>query len=292
MVLVLDGNFTVYEGIMKYFLTIFFVFLINLVIYSQAEIVLITHNNYLIGGTQNGKWLTEAEVLTNIKKPTKFFGFDSFKSEKPSDIYGTISEQMGCGAYFFYFGEIAEVPQEVSFDASLKPILAIGANAKWNPLPRMPKKIALTDKTYQKIALDFLKTKGMKINSVKLENIVSIDLEGDGTDEIFIEATNYKNKNGEIHSTARAGEYSFVLMKKIINGKPKNLLIAGEFNPKKPEIDDYISEFDVSAFADLNGDGKMEVILTGLYSYGGESTEIYESDKNILKEVLSFECGD
>lgn len=277
---------------MKYFWTVVLFFLFNLGIYSQNGVVVIAHSNYLIGGTQNGKWLTEAEVLTNIKKPTKFIGFDSFKNEKPSDIYGTISEQMGCGAYFFHFGEIAEVLKEVSFDESLKPILAIGANAKWNPLPRMPKKIALTDKTYQKIALDFLKTKGMKNKSVKLENAFSIDLEGDGTDEVFIEATTYKDKNGEIDSTARAGDYSFVLMRKLIKGKAKNFLIAGEFNPKKPEIEDYISEFDLSAFADLNGDGKMEVILKGLYSYGGMSTEIYESDKNTLKEVLSVECGD
>lgn len=166
---------------MKYFFAIIAVLLLNFGVYSQDEIVLITHNNYLVGGTQNGKWLTETEVLPNIKKPTMFIGFDSFKNEKPSDIYGTISDQMGCGAYFFHFGETAEVPEDVSFDQSLKPILAIGANAKWNPLPRTPKKISLTDKTYQKIALDFLKTKGMKINSVKLENAFSIDLEGDGT---------------------------------------------------------------------------------------------------------------
>jgi len=277
---------------MKYLLTLGLVLLFNLGIYSQVGVVLITHNNYLVGGTQNGKWLKDTEVLTNIKKPTKFIGFDSFKNEKSSDIYGTISEQMGCGAYFFYFGETAEVPKDVSFDESLKPILAIGANAKWNPLPRMPKKISLTDKTYQKIALDFLKTKGMKIKSVKIENIFSIDFEGDGTDEIFIEGTNYKDENGEIGSPARAGNYSFVLMRKVINGKAKNFLIAGEFNPKKPEIEDYITEVDLSAVADLNGDGKMELILKSTYSYGGMSSGIYEVDNAKLKEVLSIECGD
>ncbi len=81
-------------------------------------------------------------------------------------------------------------------------------------------------------------------------------------------------------------------MRKVINGKAKNFLIAGEFHPKKPEIEDYISEFDLSAVADLNGDGRMELILESIYSYGGMSTEIYELDKNTLKEVLSVECGD
>ncbi len=120
----------------------------------------------------------------------------------------------------------------------------------------------------------------------------SIDLDGDGIEEIFLEATNLKDKNGEIGGTARAGDYSFVIMRKIIDGKPKDLLIGGEFHPKKPIDPDYITEFDLSAVADLNGDGKMEVILNNIYSYGGESSEIYELEKNVLKNVLSVECGD
>ena len=276
---------------MKHFLTLSLVLLFNLAIYSQAEVVLITHNNYLVGGTRNAKWLKEAEVLTNIKKPTKFIGFDSFINTKPSEIYGTF-DVLGCGANYFYFSKTAKIPENVFGDDSLKPILAIGANANWNPLPRVPKKLDRTIKNYQKIALDFLRTKGIVAKIIKLENAFSIDLEGDGMDEIFIEATTYKDKNGEIGGTARAGNYSFVLMRKIINGKPRNFLIGGEFHPKKPKIEDYISEFDLSAFADLNGDGKIDVILHNLYSYGGESTEIYELEKNTLNKVLSVECGD
>ncbi len=277
---------------MKYVLAIVVILLLNLGIYSQDGIVLIAHNNYLVGGTQNGKWLKETEILSNTKKTAKFIGFDSFKNTKPSKIYGT-SDVMGCGANYFYFGSTAKVPENVFGDDSLKPILAISATANWNPLPRMPKKLDSANKTYQKIALDFLTTKGLKTKSVKLENAFSIDLEGDGSDEFFLEATSYKGKSGELNfASARAGDYSFVLMRKIINGKAKDFLIEGEFSPKKPAVEDYISEFDVSAFADLNGDGKVEVILKGLYSYGGESTEIYESGKNGLKKVLSVECGD
>lgn len=276
---------------MKYFLTLSLVLLLNLGIYPQSEIVLIAHNNYLAGGTQNGKWLTQMEVTKSFGKPEKFIGFDSFNNTKPYGVYGTLGEQ-GCGADFYYFGKTPSIPESFFDDSSLKPILAIGASAKWNPLPRVPKKLDRTNKIYQKIALDFLKTKGMSIKNVKLENVFSIDLEGDGTDELFLEATNYKDKKGQISLTARAGNYSFVLMQKIIKGKAKNFLIEGEFHPKKPEDEDYITEFDLSAFADLNGDGKIEVILRGSYSYGGVSSEIFELEKNTLKNVLSVECGD
>ena len=276
---------------MKYLLTLGLSLLLNTGFYSQDKIVLIAHNNYLVGATQNGKWLKDEDNLTEFGKPVKFIGFDSFKNAEPSQIYGTLG-QTGCSASVFYFGETAKVPENIFADDSLKPILAIGANANWNPLPRVPKKLDPANKTYQKIALDFLKTKGIKTKNVKFENAFSIDLEGDGSDEIFLEATNYKDENGEIGSPARAGNYLFVLMRKIIKGKPQNILIGGEFHPKKPEIADYVTEFDLSAFADLNGDGKMEVIIYGLYSYGGESTEIYELEKNVLKNVLSVKCGD
>ena len=277
---------------MKCFLVIFSVLLFSVEIYAQSDAVLIAHNNYLVGAAKNGKWLKDTDVPNNFGKPSKFIGFDSFKvGEKPSAIYGTLGE-LGCGANLFYFSQSAKFPENVFADDTLKPILAIGANANWNSLPRTVQKIAVTNKTYQKIALDFLKMKGMNAKNIKIENAFSIDLEGDGADEIFLEATTYKDKNCEISGTAKRGDYSFVMMRKIIGGKPKNFLIEGEFHPKKPEFEDYISEFDLSAFADLNGDGKMEVILEGLYSYGGVSTEIYESDNTKLDKVLSVECGD
>lgn len=277
---------------MKTFSIVFSILIFGLGIFAQDGAVLIAHNNYLIGAARNGKWLKDTEIPNDFGKPSKFIGFDSFKNgEKPFEIYGTLG-QTGCNANQFYFGKSAKAPENVFADDTLKPILAIGANANWNPLPRTPQKIAVTNKTYQKIALDFLRTEIISAKNVKLEKAFSIDLEGDGKDEIFLEATTYKSKKDEISGTAKRGDYSFVMMRKIIGGKPKNFLIEGEFHLKKPEFEDYVSEFDLSAFADLNGDGKMELILEGLYSYGGVSTEIYEIEKNILKEVLAVECGD
>lgn len=276
---------------MKYFSAMLFFLLFSFGIYAQNDVVMISHNNYLVGAARGGKWLKDTEVPNEFGKPSKFFGFDPFKNEKPSEIYGTLG-QLGCNANLYYFSESPKTPENVFDETTLKPILAIGANAKWNPLPRTAKKILLTDKTYQKIALGFLKTKKINVKTIKLENAFSIDLEGDGTDEIFLEATTFKDKNGDFNWFERAGNYSFVMMRKTIGGKAKDFLIEGDFYRRKEAEDGYFSEYDLSGFADLNGDGKMEVILEGFYSYPGVSTEIYESDKNALKRVLSVECGD
>ncbi len=277
---------------MKTFTIILTILLFNIGLFAQENVVLIAHNNYLIGGTQNGKWIKDIDVsAANLKKTSKFFGFDPFKNEKPSEMYGTF-DHLGCSADLFYFGKTSNTPENIFDDeTTLKPVLAIGANANWNPLPRIARKIASGNKTYQKIALDLLRTKGLNVRSVKLENVFAVDLEGDGKDEIFLEATTYKNKNREISGSARRGDYTFVLMRKIVAGKPKTFLIKGEFHTRKP-ADDYLTETDLSAFADLNGDGKMEVILEAIYSYGGVSTGIYELDKTNLREALFVECGD
>lgn len=270
---------------------VFSIVLFSFGLFAQESVVLIAHDNYLVGGTQNGKWIEGTKIPTSFGKTEKYLGLDSFKNEKPFELFGTMGET-GCGAHYFYFGKTTEVPESIYDDSTLKPILALGANAAWNPLPRTARKIAVSDKIYQKIALDFLKTKKIIVKNIKLENAFSVDLEGDGKDEIFLEATTYKDKNGDISGTWKRGDYSFVMMRKTIGGKAKDFLIEGEFHPEKPEAEDYVSEFDLSAFADLNGDGKMEVIIGGLYSYAGNSTEIYESNKNALKKVLSVECGD
>jgi hypothetical protein len=276
---------------MKYFLTLLFLLSFNFGIRAQNDIVLISHNNYLVGAAQSGKWIKDADVAAQSGKSAKYLGFDSLKNEKPFEIFGITGEKGG-GANYFYFGKTAKTPESIFDETTLKPTLAIGANANWNPLPRAAKKLAVTNKIYQKIALDFLKTKGMTAKTIKLEKAFSVDLEGDGADEIFLEATTNTDKNGEFTWFERAGNYSFVMMRKIVGGKPKDFLVEGNFNPRKEPDEGYHIEYDLSAFADLNGDGKLEVIVEGTYSYAGTSTEIYESDKNVLKKVLSVECGD
>lgn len=277
---------------MKIFSIAVSILLFCLGIYGQDGAVLIVHNNYLVGAAQNGKWIKETDVAPNFGKTEKYLGFDSLKNKKSFEIFGT-SGETGCGARQYYFGKTNKIPENIYDDTTtLKPILAIGANANWNPLPRTATKIGLTNKTYQKVALGFLRTKGIIAKTIKLERAFSVDLEGDGSEEIFLEATVNTTKNGDLVWMERAGNYSFVMMRKMVGGKPKDFLVEGNFNPRKEPVEGYHVEYDLTAFADLNGDGKLETVVEGTYSYAGTSTEIYESDKNALKEVLAVECGD
>ena len=60
-----------------------------------------------------------------------------------------------------------------------------------------------------------------------------MDLDGDGEDEVLINATNYfSRKMMRSHGHARHGSYSIVLLRRVVAGKVETELIAGEIHAK------------------------------------------------------------
>ena len=276
---------------MKHIIIFFIILILTSSIFSQNELVTIAYENGLVGGTQNGKWLDAEEVKKMYKNPTKFIGFNSLKYKKTDTIYGTIGETNGCGTYPIHFAK-QPVKKDTSdynfyYNLGIKPILAISSNAKWNPIPRVPKKINAKTKTFKKVVRGILKSKRLKTNKIYLKKAFQVDIDGDGIDEQFLEATSYK---GKYVGDAKKGSYfSFVLMRTFENGKPKNVLIQSEF--LKEEQEDK-TRFHLVGIADLNGNGKMEIIIYNYYSYPGTTTEVFEIKNNKAKSVLFIECGD
>ncbi|HMJ06205.1 MAG TPA: hypothetical protein VK474_08100, partial [Chthoniobacterales bacterium] len=83
-------------------------------------------------------------------------------------------------------------PETRSIKLSKKPegaLMAIAAS--WNPLPRVPREADVTQAVYITAVREFLGAHGLKAPEVKVTRIVRIDLDGDGEDEVLINATNY-----------------------------------------------------------------------------------------------------
>jgi hypothetical protein len=177
---------------------------------------------------------------------------------------------------------------------SLKPDKgAIALAAPWNALPRKPRVMDTTQAVYVDAVRDFLKTKGIKEPKVKIEKILRVDLDGDDEEEVLISATNYFSKDS-VPMRSPAGSYSMVLLRRVVAGKVETQLVEGEFYPKA-----YVSDeasfnaqnvYKVIAVLDLNGDGKMEVVVVSSY-YEGEATTIYRCDPKKIEELLSVSCG-
>ncbi len=234
---------------------------------------------YLLGGSKNGKWLTAETAAPLIKKETKMVLIDVKGIIKGGGILTDTGEEYG----------VCSENKVMRLEPEIKSGIAVGDNAKWNLVPRIPKSIAVTDKSYAKIAADFLKTKGIAKTKIKLDQIVQIDLEGDGRMEIIITGNFYKKGMTEEQS---ANDYSFAIVRKIVKGRAQNILLEGDFfTAKFLRSGEYgpPNEREIAAVADLNGDGRMEIVLDTFY-YEGNSKRVFEMKDDKPLKVLETEC--
>ena len=106
---------------------------------------------------------------------------------------------------------------------------------------------------------------------------------------VLLSATNYEAEENSAPTSAQAGNYSLVLLRQSRGGKVETRLVAGEFY-KKADTSNTPYVYRVTAILDLDGDGKMELVLTSNY-YEGGTTTIYSYTPSSIKKMVSVSCG-
>ena len=242
-------------------------------------------SGYLFGAISDGKWIKSDETAKLIGDETTYrvYGLTQAlgdaKGDKPKPADGPCEETL----------EVLLSPKPE------QGVIAIAA--PWNALPRKPKVIDTTQKTYVDAVREFLRTKKIDQSKVKIDNIVRVDLDGDGEEEVLISATNYFRKDDSVPMRSPAAGYSMVLLRRMVAGKVETQLIVGEFYPKayskaaqEKGRFDAPNAYKMIATLDIDGDGKMEVVIHSNY-YEGEETTIYRCDLKKSEALLSVACG-
>jgi hypothetical protein len=221
---------------------------------SELHPIVAVEFGYFFGATANGKWIKAEDAAKSIPDETTY------------RIYG-LTESLGETKGGKPKAE--DLPCEETLWVSLSPKPdegVIALNAPWNALPQKPRIADTTQQVYIDAVRDFLNTKGIKEPKVNIDNIVRVDLDGDGEDEVLISATNYFRKDESVPMRSPAGGYSIVLLRRVVAGKVETQLTVGEFYPKAyPKAAPEEGRFDapnaykVIATLDLDGDGKMEI---------------------------------
>lgn len=163
-----------------------------------------------------------------------------------------------------------------SGDPFSEPIIGI-----FDPGGKPPKAeiISPDDDTCRKIARDFLKGRGIKgkdLRDMFVSQIVKVDLEGDGVDEVFISVQSSENYLSDFWSKESGALYSYLLMRKLVNGKPQIFVLYGEQFRESGDAD-FTMLFKVAGFWDLDRDGVLEIVVSGEY-YEGFGLGIYSFD--------------
>lgn len=158
-------------------------------------------------------------------------------------------------------------------------------------MPRILQTLSNNSPVYRKLVADVLKKHGIKPN-VQIMQVLRVDLEGDGSDEVLISATNqkgYESSPGSVNSRSLANEYSILFLRKVVGGRVVTQMLDEEYFTKDmhfnaPDI------FTIAGVWDLNGDGRMEIVTFDRY-YEGDGTTVYEMRNHRATKVLYSGCG-
>ncbi len=176
----------------------------------------------------------------------------------------------------------------LEFDADPLAPEPIGVTGVADPRPRAVEVLDPTASVYRDAAVEVVAGLGVADPAPQVSQVVRGDLDGDGSAEVVVVAERLSDPDGLL---AGDGDYSVAFAQRVVGGDVQTTVIASSIADPRPEMTPFVEVYRVSALADLNGDGRMEVVVNGRY-YEGSMTYVHElRPDGTLPEVLSAGCG-
>ncbi|MEO6656550.1 MAG: hypothetical protein ABIO36_10755 [Pyrinomonadaceae bacterium] len=235
----------------------------------------------LLGGVKHGKWIEAGIAAESIMNGAMDLDVYGLRGKEKTPFYAARRAPVEDVCQDFYRINMDDQKEQLA--------VGIGVNGGWNAMPRIPKRVSVQNPAYNAAVVAFLKKEGVKRPVAKITQAFQIDLDNDGIDEVLITATRIKSQFGV---GWRAGEYSFAMLRKVTKSGVKDYLLDGNIHRSAHDDDGAPNRFLISGIADLNGDGKMEIVLYSEY-YEGSASGAFEMIKGRPEviEELQIECG-
>ena len=249
----------------------------NVIRSSKVVPIVDVRSGYLLGASRGKNWIKPQATAPQIKGGETYRLLESKNSSNKAVGSKPRTDEAPCVDTFFI---------------EIKPRKgAIAVGGSWNAMPRAPQTLSNNSAVYRNIVAAILKKNKIQPN-VKITQIMRVDLEGDGKDEVLISATNHKGYAGSLNSISPRSlknEYSMLLLRKVVGGKVVTQMLDEEYYVKDKDFN-APNVFTLAGVWDLNGDGRMEIVTHGRY-YEGNWTTVYEMRSSKAVKVLEEGCG-
>ncbi len=244
----------------------------------------------LVGGLIQGEWL-DADAFYK----SGAVDFDGYRY----DVYGDdkfMGEALGGPLMSFQTGERLELDgdvydsyvdlygddgQEVPFDIALQ--------GDWDLYPRTYTGQDTDPEEYLALAKSLLAQEGLADPVTYLHQVVTVDLDGDGTSEVLIAADH--TMTGDEYPETKKGDNAILIFRRMNGEQAIDQTVDAYIVPEDPEyLTNYRIHFSVMSCADLDGDGCLEVIAWRYNAWGVEYN-VYKLAGDQLVRVASHDLG-
>ncbi len=233
------------------------------------------HNGFLLGGVRDGQWLAY-DVAAPLLGGSETYRLYSQTAEV-GEVSGSRPEE---------YGAPCEDVRQVTLSAGGRDDL-VAVAATWEVLPRLPEDMDTNAPVYREAVAQLLRENGLAEPDVQITRIIRIDLDDDGVDEVLLSAT--YQANGDLMPGTEAGDYSLVALRTVVAGEVQTTIIEQDIYPEAAEFA-APTKFTLRGVADLNGDGRLEVLIDSSY-YEGGALAIYDINGPAVTNVLGVGCG-
>lgn len=241
---------------------------------AQVRPVVDVRSGYLLGGTVDGRWVKADAMARRVR------GGERYRVWSAGAAAGQAT-----GARATSIG----TPCEETTEVKLTPEVEHGDVAvagTWNARPRPVTPLATTSAVYQAAVRDLLVRHGIARPEVRITRVLRADLDGDGRDEVLVSALRGSTTAG-IH--VDAGDYALLMVRTVVSGVVRTVMLEEEYHPRTSD-QQILNRYEIAGIYDLDGDGRMEVLMHGAY-YEGDWTTIYGFRDGAKRELAGAGCG-
>jgi hypothetical protein len=162
----------------------------------------------------------------------------------------------------------------------------IGVKQHWPVTYRSAQVLPNDTAVYVDAVKQWLTAQGLTAPEVKIQQVLRVDLEGDGQTEVLISAARFKESTGHL---SELGDYSVVLARKTVGSSVVTIPLVSDVYLNAFAETTYPKTYNIFDVADLNGDKVSEIVIYMSY-WEGLGALVYNVSGDKAVQVLKANC--